>query len=571
METRANYILIGAFTLVGILSVFGFFLWLAKVEVNRQYAYYDVLFDNVSGLASAGSVRFNGLPVGQVVSLDLDDEDPSKVRVRLEIDAQTPIKTDTIAELQSLGVTGVSYVGLSGGTAKAALLPDGGLITSRRSALQSIFEGAPELLNRAVDLLEDVQSVVNPENRAAVSELLDNLASASGRLDRSLSDFEQLSDDLGSAAREIAAFTDRLDQLSDTAETTLNTATGTLNSARDAADTAIGTLDTAKETFATANGLMENELTEFIQSATETATTLDTTVKTLEPSVTATIEAAQDLMTVRLPELSDQVQQTAQVLETQITDVGSEASQLIARYEEVGAQAQARLEQTEAAIAAFEAATTEAKQAIETINKSVQQDLPGVLENVHKAAETANRVIGDIGSDVSNVANRLDALSDEGSIALSTATETFANANETLSAITSAMDSAEQTLGTAETTFSSVNRIVDEDLDVIVTDIRNAVDTFSTTVTRVAGNLDTVSVEILSASQSASDLVGTIDGIVQQNRRQVSDFLRVGLPQLQHFVEESRRLVVSLDRLVDRIERDPARFLLGTQASEFKR
>ena len=87
METRANYILIGAFTLAGILGAFGFFLWLAKFEVTRQYAYYDVLFDNVSGLTAAGGVSYNGLPAGQVVSLRLDEEDPSKIRVRLEVDA----------------------------------------------------------------------------------------------------------------------------------------------------------------------------------------------------------------------------------------------------------------------------------------------------------------------------------------------------------------------------------------------------------------------------------------------------------------------------------------------------
>ena len=117
METRANYILIGAFTLAGILGAFGFFLWLAKFEVSRQYAYYDVLFDNVSGLSAAGGVSFNGLPVGQVISLQLDDDDPSKVRVKLEVDADIPVTEDTIAQLQSLGVTGVSYVELTGGSA----------------------------------------------------------------------------------------------------------------------------------------------------------------------------------------------------------------------------------------------------------------------------------------------------------------------------------------------------------------------------------------------------------------------------------------------------------------------
>jgi phospholipid/cholesterol/gamma-HCH transport system substrate-binding protein len=109
METRANFVLIGAFTLFGILGSLGFFLWLAKVEVDRQYAYYDILFTDVSGLGDAGDVRYNGLPVGQVVRLSLDRDDPGKVRVRIEIDAATPVKTDTIATLELQGVTGVSY------------------------------------------------------------------------------------------------------------------------------------------------------------------------------------------------------------------------------------------------------------------------------------------------------------------------------------------------------------------------------------------------------------------------------------------------------------------------------
>lgn len=442
METKANYLLIGVFTLAGIFAVFGSLLWLAKVEVNRQFTYYEVLFDGVSGLATAGDVRFNGLPVGQVISLELDADDPSKVRVRIEVGADTPVKTDTVARLEALGVTGVSYVALSGGTPAAEDLPEFGVIPSERSALQSIFEGAPEVLSKAVELLEDLQSVVSEENRTAVNTLLENLASASGRLDTTLTDFEDLSDDLGNAAREIAGFTDRLDALADTADETLTTATATLNTAQEAADTAIGTIETAREAFATADGLMQNEITDFLEKGSATAQTIDTTVSTLEPVV---------------------------------------------------------------------------------------------------------------------------------SEALASATETFAKANETLAAITQAMGTAETTMNTADQTFASINRVVDEDIDAIVADVREAVEVFSSTVQSVAANVEEISGEVLSASQSASDLLGTVDGVVQENRRQVSAFLRVGLPQFQRFIDESRRLVVNLERLVDRVERDPGRFLLGTQASGFRR
>ncbi|WP_171103072.1 MULTISPECIES: MlaD family protein [unclassified Ruegeria] len=437
METRANYILIGAFTLGGILAAFGFFLWLAKFEVTRQYAYYDVLFDNVSGLSAAGGVNYNGLPVGQVIALNLDQDDPSKVRVRIEIDAEIPVKEDTIAQLQSLGVTGVAYVELSGGSPSAERLPQNSVIKSKRSTIQSLFEGAPKVLDEAITLLENLNSIVDDKNRKSVSDILDNIASASGRLDKTLSDFETLSGDLGNAAREIGDFTKRLDSLVEKAETTLTTGTDTLNSIKDATDTAKTTLETATGTLETTERVIEQDIRPFIARA-------------------------------------------------------------------------------------------------------------------------------------STLAESLTTLSDEGQVALGVATETIANANTTLGSINLAMDSAQGTLDSAKRAFDSANRVLDEDISEVAADIRNAANQVAETVTNVTSKIDEISDDILSASQSASELLGTIDGIVQDNRRQVSDFLRVGLPQFVRFIEESQRLVISLDRLVDRVESDPARFLLGTQASEFR-
>ncbi|WP_170762995.1 MlaD family protein [Ruegeria lacuscaerulensis] len=437
METRANYILIGAFTLAGILGAFGFFLWLAKFEVSRQYAYYDVLFDNVSGLSAAGGVSYNGLPVGQVISLNLDDDDPSKVRVKLEVDADIPVTEDTIAQLQSLGVTGVSYVELSGGSVSGKRLPENSVIKSKRSAIQSLFEGAPKVLDEAVNLLENLNAVVDDKNRKSVSDILDNLASASGKLEKTLSDFENLSTDLGGAAKKLGDFTDRLDQLADTAETTLTTGTDTLNSVKTASESATAALDSAKGT-------------------------------------------------------------------------------------------------------------------IETADRVIQEDVKPFIDRASALAE------------------RLSRLSDEGSVALATVTETFLNANKTLGSITGAMETAKSTLTSAERAFDSANKVINEDIGTVMDDVRNAANEVAATVKNVTQRLDDISADILSASKSASELLGTIDGIVQQNRRQLSDFMRVGLSQFTRFIEESQRLVISLDRLVDKVERDPARFLLGTQASEFR-
>ena len=116
METRANYILIGAFALSGILGLLGFLLWFAQVELDRQFAYYDISFPSVAGLSSASDVRFSGLPVGQVVDVRLSPEGDGTVRVRIEVGADTPVRTDSVATIESQGVTGVSFVGISAGT-----------------------------------------------------------------------------------------------------------------------------------------------------------------------------------------------------------------------------------------------------------------------------------------------------------------------------------------------------------------------------------------------------------------------------------------------------------------------
>ena len=442
METKANYVLIGLFTLAGLFGALGLLLWFAKVEVDRQYSYFDILFEDVSGLGSASDVRYNGLPVGQVVDLGLDDDDSSQVRVRIEISADTPVNTETVAKLQSQGVTGVSFVGLSGGSETSTPLASGALIPSERTALQSVFEGAPVLLDRAVTLLENVNEVFDAQNRDAVAATIENLASASARMDTVLSDFESLSVDLGAAAREIATFTDRLDTLSDTAETTLTTATGTLETA------------------------------------------------------TATIATIDDFTTTNLVPLA---------------------------------------------------------------------------EDLRTATQTANRVIDDVGTRAAVVADRFITFADDGTALIATANTTFTNADVTLAAVYSAMDSAMLTLESANKTFAAANRIIETDIGGIITDLRGAATAFTTTVNATSVSIDTITEQVLAASTSTANFTATLEQVVSDNQRQLSDFIRLGLPSLLTFTDEARSLVVNIDRLVSKIERDPARFLLGTQNSRFNR
>jgi len=90
VETKANYILIGLFALAGIAALVGTLLWFARVQLDQQFAYYDIRFPNVAGLSEASDVRFGGLPVGQVVSVQISDARDGTITVRVEVDGKTP-------------------------------------------------------------------------------------------------------------------------------------------------------------------------------------------------------------------------------------------------------------------------------------------------------------------------------------------------------------------------------------------------------------------------------------------------------------------------------------------------
>ncbi|HSR65694.1 MAG TPA: MlaD family protein, partial [Xanthomonadaceae bacterium] len=106
METKANYVLIGAFTLATTAALLLFGLWAAKYSSERSWQDYQVIFtEPVTGLTEGSSVQYNGIGVGTVETLDLDPRDPRRVVARLKLKAEIPVKVDTRAKLSITGLT----------------------------------------------------------------------------------------------------------------------------------------------------------------------------------------------------------------------------------------------------------------------------------------------------------------------------------------------------------------------------------------------------------------------------------------------------------------------------------
>ncbi len=165
METRANYALVGLFTLAVILGMFGFIYWFKTFGSATAQKTYFVHFETpVSGLLNGAEVEFNGLKVGSVTELSLNPKDPRQVDAEISIGANTPVKTDTKGSLKTGGITGVSWVGLEGGSAEAPLLPPGGVINATGSEFQSLMDTAQKLSVKADKTFDQLDTALTRVN-----------------------------------------------------------------------------------------------------------------------------------------------------------------------------------------------------------------------------------------------------------------------------------------------------------------------------------------------------------------------------------------------------------------------
>lgn len=205
METKANYVLIGAFTLVvaAFLLVFG--LWAAKYSSDRDWQEYLVVFtEPVTGLSEGSSVQYNGIAVGTVETLALDAKDPRRVIAKLKVKADVPIKIDTRAKLSITGLTGVPFIQLTGGSPNAPWLAAGDdrdripVIITEASALQNIADTANRLVAR-------MDEVLSEQNVQRIANTLANIESMTGAVAAQREDLRVLIVNARASSEQLAA------------------------------------------------------------------------------------------------------------------------------------------------------------------------------------------------------------------------------------------------------------------------------------------------------------------------------------------------------------------------------
>jgi phospholipid/cholesterol/gamma-HCH transport system substrate-binding protein len=191
METRAPFVIIGAFVLAAIAAVFGFVYWLHNTGGLGPRTTYHVQFDgSVPGLLVGAAVLFNGIRVGEVTELSLAPDNPHRVDAAIAVTSTTPVRSDTKVGLEFQGLTGVPVVALEGGQLLAASGPVPTLI-AEAGAGQSMTQAARDALRR-VDAVLAENSEPLKTTIANLQVFSEGLARNTGKLDGIVAGLERM-------------------------------------------------------------------------------------------------------------------------------------------------------------------------------------------------------------------------------------------------------------------------------------------------------------------------------------------------------------------------------------------
>ena len=212
METKANYVAVGAFVLACMLALVVTVLWLAGVQYSQEYVYYQTTFTgSVSGLGKGTTVRYNGIEVGRVDSLDFAPNDPSSVIATLQVRPDLAIYKDATASIASQGLTGGSYIEIIGGKlrdeqdmlAKTTSKPYPE-IKSVPSTWALIQETAPQVVDKVNKIADRLNKILDDKNQKRIADILQNLDSLTTDLDQHKGDLNAILSNANAATHNLA-------------------------------------------------------------------------------------------------------------------------------------------------------------------------------------------------------------------------------------------------------------------------------------------------------------------------------------------------------------------------------
>ena len=401
METKANYTLVGLFTLIVIAAAFGFVYWMATFGRSGEMAQLEIRIPgSAAGLSVGAPVLFNGIRVGAVQSLTIDGVDPNFVLAMTEVRAAAPVYEDTTAKLGIQGLTGQSHVELSGGSTSGPNILQAAVANDSYAVLTADESSVTNLLATAEDILGSVKK--------SVSGIQDFVDTAKGPLIRTAENAEKFSDALAANSDGISEFLKSVSSLSET----IQSVSGKLESVVTRVDSLVAAVDPeqVKEIVGNVNTVASNvadastdfkpmvdefkqtaeNLSRLSKDANDTLGRIDTLLASVDPDK---IQQTVDNVTVASEQARQGIASLVTVADTignrndDINQIITNVDQLTARLNDAALQVQTTLKKLDGFMGEGDASglIAEAKKTLQTIQQ---------------VADTLNKHIGPIATNI---------------------------------------------------------------------------------------------------------------------------------------------------------------------------
>ncbi|CTQ53690.1 virulence factor Mce family protein [Roseibium album] len=563
METRANYILIGAFMVATLIGAFGFIYWKAVTAESRQNVDVKILYPGpVTGLPVGGQVLFNGIKVGDVKSLDFAPDDPTKVVATVGIKPSTPLREDTKATLNFTGLTGIAYVDLTGGTSDSPLLlgRDNGkvpVLLAERSFFDDIVDGARDVLKRADSTMKTVDDLLK-DNGPMISDTIKNVDKFSAALAANSDGVKDFMASIGKASEAFSSLSGRMEGLVDEGERLL---------AAVPSDKVTAIVDDL-QTFSASLGKASKDIDLLMADAQGAAKQLDRFTKNLNEGldhVHAIVQAVK-------PEEVDKVMKGAaalgEVLEKRTDDINkliASTSETMQNVNDIVGAVQKRegaisdiLEGGREVVLKVDAIMSRGVEIaaaidplqVEQVVANVNTFTTGMNASLLRVDEVLAKVDPDkVGKAVDGVASVVDNINNQQS-----------QINEIIASTKSTVQNFEQ--------VSATVRGQDDRIAALITDVQAAAERFATTLKTADDLLKAVDPEkvaniVGSVQTAASELANQEDGIpaILQSARQAADNvqkmtadLSKRTPDVDQIISDAKQMTATLNSTSVRVE-----------------
>ncbi|MCD7059406.1 MlaD family protein [Pelagibacterium xiamenense] len=516
MEYKANYAIVGAFVTLIAVAFAGFVYWFSAADSSVARTPYTIVFDGaVTGLGAGTNVLFNGLPVGEVIEIGINPDDPSQVLAQIQVAADAPVMNDTRAILEIQGLTGVAHIQLLGGTLAAGRLePAPGetaaVLQGQPSDFQLIMEGARDIVASAESTFTRIDSFF-VENEDRLSATLANIESLSSSL-------AGLVGDAGDGSDFQAIVTNARD--------TLESATATferIESFVTANEESLGATIANAETFSAALASNAGGVENFLSSVTRTSDQIGPLADELR-NLTADIREIVDVIP------PDQVRQT-------FDDISTFSQSLSANVDNIDGF--------------FDDARSLASNL-----SGVSDGLQGTLNLIDQASSTIDPDV------IARAMDNIDTFSDALGSNADNVDEIMVNARALTETLNGAAERADALIARID------GMIATEDGESLFAEAGSAIQS----IQQLAERLDTIAAsddvstllsDLSEAASSFRRMSDNLDAQMNQVTLGITDFTNRGLGAYTSLANDARGTLQRLDRILQSIERNPQVLVFG--------